>query len=377
MRPVSNLAGDFVLSGRFSSKETLVSTGKDRVFPAKRLEQFATSVLVAMGLPEGDAGTCAARMTEADLRGVDTHGIFRLPHYCRRIKLGGINLRPRVHVVRENAVTALVDGDNAMGHVIMTFATQLAIRKASESGLAWIGIRNSNHSGPAAVYSSMPLAHDMIGMYMTVANANHMPPWGGVEMILGTNPISVAIPAGEEPPVVLDIATTVASYGKIKLAAQKGESIPEGWMMDRKGQPITDPRRSNEGFLLPIGTYKGYGLNVVIGMLAGVLNGAAFGRNVVDFNKDLVTRNNGGHMIMAMRVDNFQPVEAFKGEMDRVIREIRDSEKMDGVKRIWLPGEIEFYRVKERLERGVPIAPAVLEELRKLATELQLPDRLE
>ncbi|HYL79940.1 MAG TPA: Ldh family oxidoreductase, partial [Candidatus Acidoferrum sp.] len=169
-----------------------MTEGKDRVFPAKRLEQFATSVLVAMGIPETDARTCAARMTEADLRGVDTHGIFRLPHYCRRIKVGGINLRPKLHVVRENAVTALVDGDNAMGHVIMTFATQLAIRKASESGLAWIGIRNSNHSGPAAVYTTMPLAHDMIGMYMTVANANHMPPWGGVEMLLGTNPLSVA-----------------------------------------------------------------------------------------------------------------------------------------------------------------------------------------
>jgi L-2-hydroxycarboxylate dehydrogenase (NAD+) len=350
---------------------------KERVYPAKRLEQFAAGVLVASGLPEADARTCAARMTEADLRGVETHGIFRLPHYCRRIRLGGINLRPEVGIVRENAVTALVDGDNAMGHVIMTFATQLAIRKASESGLAWVGIRNSNHSGPAAVYSTMPLAHDMIGMYMTVANANHMPPWGGVEPILGTNPISVAIPAGEEPPVVLDIATTVASYGKIKLAAQKGESIPVGWMIDRKGEPITDPRRSHEGFLLPIGEYKGYGLNVVIGMLAGVLNGAAFGRNVVDFNKDLATRNNGGHMILAMRIDNFQPVSAFKQEMDRVIREIRNSEKMEGANRIWLPGEIEFYRVRERLEKGIPIAPAVFEELHALATELQLPDRLE
>jgi L-2-hydroxycarboxylate dehydrogenase (NAD+) len=212
---------------------------------------------------------------------------------------------------------------------------------------------------------------------MTVANANHMAPWGGLELILGTNPISVAVPAGVEPPVVLDIATTMTSYGKVKLAAQKGESIPVGWMVDRKGQPLTDPKRSSEGVILPIGGYKGYGLNVIIGMLAGVLNGAAFGRNVVDFNRDVAAPNNSGHMIMAMRIDNFQSVDAFKREMDRVIREIRESERMENVERIWLPGEMEYYRIRERLEKGIPIAPAVVANLSKLAAELNLPDRLE
>jgi len=348
-----------------------------RIFPAKRLERFITSVLAALGVPEQDAAICAARMTEADLRGVDTHGVFRLSQYCKRIRSGGINLRPRLHPVRENAVTALVDGDNGMGHVVVTYATQLAIRKASETGLAWIGTFNGNHAGAGAVYSTMPLAHDMIGMYMTVANGNHMPPWGGVEPILGTNPISVAIPAGNEPPIALDIATTVVAQGKVKLAAQKGESMPVGWMIDRKGQPLTDPKRAAEGFLLPIGTYKGYGLNVIIGMLAGVLNGAAFGRNVVDFNKDFVTRNNSGHMILAMRVDNFQSIDAFKQEMDRVIREIRESERMEGVERIWLPGEMEYLKIRERLVNGIPVAPAVVDELKQLAGGLNLSDRLD
>jgi LDH2 family malate/lactate/ureidoglycolate dehydrogenase len=355
----------------------MASEGQVCIFPAKRLETFIASVLAALGLPEQDAAVCAARMTEADLRGVDTHGIFRLPHYCQRIRAGGINLRPKVRPVRENAVTALVDGDNGMGHVVMTYATELAIQKASETGLAWVGTFNGNHAGAAAVYTTMALDHDMISMYMTVANGNHMPPWGGVEPILGTNPISVAIPAGEEPPIALDIATTVASHGKVKLAAQKGESIPVGWMMDRKGQPLTDPRRAAEGFLLPIGMYKGYGLNVVIGMLAGVLNGAAFGRNVIDFNKDFVTRNNSGHMILAMRVDNFQTPDTFKKEMDLAIREIRESERMEGVERIWLPGEIEYYRIRERLEKGIPIASAVVDELRKLAGALNTSDQLD
>jgi len=355
----------------------MASDHNTRFFPAKRLEDFCAGALTALGLPEEDAAVCATRMIEADLRGVDTHGIFRLNHYSQRIRAGGINLHPRVHAVRENAVTALVDGDNAMGHLVMTYATELAIRKAAESGLAWVGTFNGNHAGAGAIYSSMPLAHDMIGMYMTVANANHMAPWGGVELILGTNPISVAIPAGEEPPIVLDIATTMTSYGKVKLAAQKGESIPLGWMVDRRGQPLTDPKRSAEGLLVPMGGYKGYGLNVVIGMLAGVLNGAAFGRNVVDFNKDVAAINNSGHMIMAMRVDNFQPTEVFKRETDRVIREIRESRRMENVDRIWLPGEMEHYRIRERLEKGIPLPPIVVENLGKLAGELNLSDSLE
>lgn len=347
------------------------------LFPVKRLEAFCIEALSALGLPEKDAAICAARMLEADLLGVDTHGIFRINHYAQRIRLNALNLSPKIRNVRENAVTALVDGDNAMGHLVMNYATELAIEKARTAGLAWVGTFNGNHAGAGAVYSSMPLPHDMIGMYMTVANANHMAAWGGVELILGTNPISVAIPAGEEPPVVLDIATTMTSYGKIKLAAQKGESIPVGWMIDRMGQPLTDPRRSEkEGILMPIGGYKGYGLNVIIGMLAGVLNGAAFGRNVVDFNKDPVTRNNSGHMIMAMRVDNFQDVDVFKAEMDRVIREIRESKRMENVERIWLPGEMEYTRKLERLEKGVPLAPIVVSNLQKLAAELNLKERL-
>ena len=360
-----------------NQEDPMNAKGADQMVSAERLESFITGVLVALGLPETDARTCGARMTESDLRGVDTHGVFRLPHYDQRIRGGAVNRRPHVRPVRENAVTALVDGDNGMGHVIMTRATEIAMQKASESGLAWVGVFNTNHAGAAAVYSTMPLEKDMIAIYMTVANANHMPPWGGLELILGTNPVSVAIPAGEEPPIVLDIATTVSSYGKIKLAAQKGESIPVGWMVDRKGQPLTDPRKSHEGFLVPIGGYKGYGLNVVIGMLAGVLNGATFGRNVIDFSKDMTSPQRGGHMIMAMRVDNFQPVDGFKKEMDRVIREIRDSRRMEGVDRIWLPGEMEFYRMRERRAHGIPIAPAVVKELRRVADDLRLSDRLD
>ena len=144
----------------------------------------------------------------------------------------------------------------------------------------------SNHAGPAALYAMMPLAHDMIGLYLAVGSNNHLPPWGSIENLLGTNPIAIAIPAGEEPPIVLDMAPTVAAFGKVRLKMQRGEEMPVGWMIDRDGKPLTDPKRADEGLLLPIGDYKGYGLSLIIGLLAGTLNGAAFGREVIDFVKE-------------------------------------------------------------------------------------------
>jgi len=155
----------------------------------------------------------------------------------------------------------------------------------------------------------------MIGLYFAVGNANHLPPWGGLDMLLSTNPIAVAVPAGSEPPVVLDMATTVAAYGKVKAKAQRGESMPLGWMIDRLGQPLTDPKRAEEGFLLPIGGYKGYGLSLIVGLLAGTLNGAAMGRDVIDFNHDDTSVTNTGQAVMAIDVAAFGDVADFKARV--------------------------------------------------------------
>src|SRR4029079_172158 len=190
-------------------------------------------------------------------------------------------------------------------HLAMSYAADLAIEKARAAGSAWVGVRWSNHAGPASLYARMPLREGMIGMYFAVGNANHLPPWGGVEMLLSTNPIAAAIPAGEEPPIVLDMATTVAAYGKVKAKAARGEAMPEGWMIDREGKPLTDPKRAGEGFLLPIGGYKGYGLALILGLLAGTLNGAAFGKDVVDANSDSRTPTNTGQTMVAIKVSAF------------------------------------------------------------------------
>src|SRR4029077_15356102 len=213
--------------------------------------RFITEAFEKVGVSAEDARILGELIAEADLRGTDTHGVFRMPLYVRRIKAGGINLRPHIRIVEERPATALVDGDNAMGHLVMRFAAMTAIEKAKTAGVAWVGARMSNHAGPAALYAMMPLAHDMIGLYLAVGSNNHLPPWGSTENPLGPNPLAVAIPAGEGPPIVLDMAPTVAAFGKVRLKMQRGEEMPVGWMIDRNGKPLTDPKHAEEGLLLP------------------------------------------------------------------------------------------------------------------------------
>jgi LDH2 family malate/lactate/ureidoglycolate dehydrogenase len=312
-------------------------------------------------------------MTDAETQGSDGHGAIRLAPYARRVREGGYNLQPAIRVVQEKPGMALLDGDNGFGHLVMHEATELAIEKARTCGVAWVGSRLSNHAGPASLYARMAAAQDMIGVYFAVGNANHLPPWGGLDMLLSTNPVAVAIPAAEEPPVVLDMASTVAAYGKVKAKAQRGEQMPIGWMIDRLGQPLTDPRRADEGFLMPIGGYKGYGLALVIGMLAGTLNGAAMGREVIDFNKDYRTTTNTGQAILVIDPAAFGDVAAFKARVDTVVREMRASERMPGVERIWLPGEQSHLRRQQNEREGIALPPALLAQLDAIAGELGIP----
>jgi len=346
------------------------SPSTERRFHSSDLEAFAARALTAVGLPVSDAEQVARLMILADLRGSDGHGIFRLPQYVRRIRAGGTNVRPNIRVVQETDASALVDGDNGMGHLVMQFAAQVAIKKAERAGIGWVGVRQSNHAGPAALYAMMPLERDMIGIYIAVGSANHMPPWGGIELLLSTNPIAFAIPAFEEPPIVLDIATSVTAYGKVKTKAQRGEPMPEGWMIDVRGNSLTDPKRAEEGFLLPIGGYKGYGLALVFGLLAGTLNGAAFGLDVIDFNKDDTTPTNTGQVIVALDIARFSLVEAFKRKVDEVIRDFRNSQRMPGVDHIRLPGEQSHATWLERTALGVPLNDALLNSLQRVAAEL-------
>ncbi|HEY3177470.1 MAG TPA: Ldh family oxidoreductase [Casimicrobiaceae bacterium] len=341
-----------------------------RRFDAASLRAFVARIFETVGMPAADASAVAELMVSADLGGAEGHGIFRLPQYVRRIRAGGINLHPKIRVARERDGMALIDGDNGMGHLVMETAAQTAIAKAKRAGVAWVGVHHSNHAGPASLYARMPIAHDMIGLYLAVGNANHLPPWGGIDMLLSTNPIAVAVPALEEPPIVLDMASTVAAYGKVKTKAQRGEPLPEGWMMDRQGKTLTDSSRADDGFLPPIGGYKGYGLALVFGLLAGTLNGAANGPDTIDFNKDDRTPTNTGQAIVAIAIEAFGQVEAFKRDVDALIRVLRSSRRLPDVDRIWMPGEQSHAKRIAYEREGVPMAPGLLRQLNQLADEL-------
>ncbi len=339
----------------------------------EQLRQFLTVAMIRLGLPETDAVIVGGLMAEAELQGSDGHGAIRLLPYARRIHAGGLNLRPKIKVVQERAGMALLDGDNGMGHLVMQRAAELAVEKARNCGIAWVGSQFSNHAGPASLYARIPMAHDMIGLYFAVGNANHLPPWGGLDMLLSTNPIAVAVPAGEEPPVVLDMATTVAAYGKVKAKAQRGESMPVGWMIDRLGQPLTDPKRAEDGFLMPIGGYKGYGLSLIVGLLAGTLNGAAMGKQVIDFNHDDTSVTNTGQAVMAIDLSAFGDVAAFKGRVDQLVRDLRASERMPGVDRIWLPGEQSHERRIGNQRNGMTLPVSLRDQLDAFAVEMGMP----
>jgi L-2-hydroxycarboxylate dehydrogenase (NAD+) len=341
--------------------------------PASGIRDFIEHALGAAGLSSDDAGRVAGLMTDADLSGADAHGVFRLPQYVKRLRDGGFNPRPDIQVSRTAPATALVDGDNGFGHLVMTRAADTAIALAREAGVAWVGVRRSNHAGPAGLYAAMPAEHGMVGIYSAVANANHMAVWGGSELLLGTNPLAIGVPAPDGSAMVLDMATTVVSYGTIKKYALQGRDLPEGWFIDRTdGKPLTDPRRSAEGLLLPIGEYKGSGLAIMLGLLAGVLNGAAFGRDVVDFNADSSSACNTGHFIIALDVARFMPLDAFTAEVDRHLRDFRGSQLLPGFEIIRLPGDRRRQCREDRTRNGVPLPPALVEQLDKLAGELKI-----
>ena len=335
-----------------------------------RLIGFIARSLAATGVPPEDAAQVGALMAESDARGGDAHGIFRLPQYVKQIQQGAVNPKPNIRVLTDRAGTALIDGDNALGHLVMHRATELAIEKARQCGISWVGTRHSNHAGPAQLYPRMAAEQNMIGIYFCVGNTNLVPPWGGTEALLSTNPIAVAVPGLKHPSIVLDMATTNAAFGKIRLKAQRGEPMPEGWMIDREGKPLTDAKRASEGFLLPIGGAKGYGLALMIGLLAGTLNGGAFGRDVIDYTVDSKTPSNTGQSILVVDIAAFADVQTFKQDVDDVWDEMKSSPTLPGVDEVRLPGERSAQIYQERMANGVPLNEGQLKILEELADRL-------
>jgi len=345
---------------------------------ADALKDFVTRSMICVHVPAKDAAAVADVLVTADLRGVDSHGVARLRRYVEGVVTGTMTARPNIQVVRETPCSALLDGDCGLGQVIGRRAMGVAIEKAQAAGIGVVSVRNSNHYGIAGYYSLMALEHDLIGCSMTNARARVVPTYARTGFY-GTNPISVGIPAGEEWPFLLDMATSVVPEGKVEVYSRLEKPLPAGWVVERGNEPITDAAdalellRSNRlGGVLPLGGlgellggHKGYGLGLMVDILCGLLSGANYGPKI-----NMKTSSNLGHFFAAMRVDLFQPLEEFKAEMDTMIRMLKATPKADGHDRIYVHGEKEFERYEERSRLGIPLHARVVADLQKLAEEL-------
>lgn len=335
----------------------------------QELLSLVTAILEAHRVPNEDAEITAQHLVKANLRGVDTHGVIRLKGYIQRIESGGNTPDAQIRVVNETPTSAVMDGGNCLGQVGGYRAMELAIGKANASGIGAVTMRNSNHYGMAAYYSMMPLPYDMIGISMTNVLAC-MAPTGSTEARVGNDPISIAFPADEEPPVVLDMATSKSSWGKAIVCAQKNEQLPQDCFLDKYGNPTLDGNTFLDGgTLLPIAEHKGYGLSLAISLMCGLLADGAFDTELPHLYKKLNEPGQNSFFMLAMKIGNFVPPEHFKARMDDTIRCIRTTPKAQEISRIYLPGEIEHETEQDRKKNGIPVNPALAEELANLAKD--------
>ena len=344
----------------------------------RKLRRFIVASFEKLGVPKNDAEIATNGLLMADLRGVDTHGVIRFnPHswYVKWLSEGTMKAKPDIKIIHETGSSALLDGDRGIGMVIGHRAMELAIRKAKESGVGLVGVRNSRHFGMSANYAMQALPHDMIGIAMTNASRQVVPTFGR-EARFGTNPMCFAVPANKELPFVLDMATTTAAAGKLELAARLGKAVPLGWALDEGAQQTADPRTAQKARrLLPLGgsreggSHKGYGLAIVVEILCGVLTGT-----MTALNADQDPR---GHFFAAVRIDSFRPTAEFKQDMDRLLRELKSTPRLTGQERVYVAGEIEFETAQERAEHGIPLHSSVLEGLRAVSQQLSVPYDLE
>lgn len=340
-------------------------------FDWRKLQSFCTDVFEKAGLPKENALVVAESLVEADLRGVDSHGVVRTSIYLKRLEEGMMEANADITAVSETDFMALLDGKNNFGSVVGSSALELAIEKAKKNGIGLVGVKNSNHFGTGAYYAKKAVDKDMILLVLSNASQT-MPPTGGVRPFLGTNPLAIGVPTGTDIPFILDMATSVVARGKIIVAAQKGESIPLGWAVDKDGNPTTDAEAALDGSVLPLGGPKGYGISMFIDILAGVLTGAGFGKYVNNMYENWNDPQNVGHFFLAINVSNFMPVELFKERMDLYISDLKAEPKAPGVEEIFIPGEIEHRRTLERKEKGIELPVKVVQELAEIGEKYQL-----
>ena len=334
------------------------------IIAAEALAPWLSKVFQTHGLPAADATTAARALVKANLRGVDSHGVARVPMYCERLRRGGANPTPDIHVQRTAPAVARVDGDNGLGLVVGRRAMAEAIAIARANGIGLAGVRRSGHYGMAALYILQAVEAGCVALAFTNASPA-LPVWGGRTPFLGTSPFAAGAPAGVAPPFVLDMACSTVARGKLKFAAQRGEPIPEGLALDRHGRPTTDGAEAFEGVVLPMGGLKGAGLSMLMEVLSGVLTGAAFGGEVRNPFTGLDGPQNTGHFFLALRVDLFLAREDFENRMQTLRERVKKQPRAEGFQEILMPGEPEARNEDKRRVQGLPLTAAVLAALRE------------
>ena len=344
----------------------------DLCVPASELLAFCVACFQKLGLSPGDAQLTADNLIFANLRGVDSHGVIRLKVYADRLRAGGFKANACPRIVCEQESSALIDGQHGVGQVTATAAMKLAIEKAANTGIAVVSVRNSNHFGASAFYALQAVQDGMIGFATTNAGPT-MAPTGGREARLGNNAFAIAVPTGNFPPLVLDMATGAVAWGKIFVAQQQKKKIPTTWALDKDGVPTDDPNAAaHQGLIQPFGGYKGYGLSLLIDILTGVLSGGGFSTHVRTLYQDIETPAETAHMCAALRIEAFIPIAEFRQRMDEIIELMRACPPAAGVDRIFVPGESEYETEQRRRIEGIPINPALHAELAELAAQLGL-----
>lgn len=343
------------------------STSFLRFRPADLLA-FCGTVLERLDVPPGDARHVSECLVYADMRGVNSHGVIRLPVYTRRLQAGVVKARPAMKVESSFGAAALLHGDNGLGAVVGVRAMETALTMAETAGIGFVGVRESNHFGAAGYYVEEALRRKCIGCAITNAPPN-MAPYGGMQRFLGTNPIAIGIPAGKERPILFDASTSVTARGKIIVAAQRNQPIPEGWAIDPEGRPTTDAAQALAGAVLPFGGAKGSAISFMIDILCGVLTGAAFALHLNTL-ENLSAVQNLGHVFVALRTDMFLPRAAFERRMDEILGMLRSSPPAPGVSRVVVPGEPEAAIEEANRVAGVPLSAETVDELVALGTEL-------